>query len=63
MSSPAKVDAELISNLKLWISCTVTFVVGCFVLYRVLLPVLMAGVTRIVMGMLADAGIVVGKDI
>ena len=63
MSSPADVEALLTANLKSWLSYSVTFFVGCFILYRALRPVIKTRAERIMMGMLADAGIVVGKDI
>jgi hypothetical protein len=51
------------AGLKTLLSYAVTVFVGCFVLYRVLRPFLKARAKRIMMGMLADAGIVVGKDV
>ena len=63
MSSTSDIEALLSANLKLWFSYTVTLFVGCFILYRVLRPMLKARAERIMMGMLTDAGIVVGKDV
>ncbi len=50
-------------DAKTVLSYVVTVLVGLFVVYRAVRPVLKARAKRIMTGMLADAGLVVGKDI